>query len=91
MPFFDFSQPAGRAVIRRIVIDRKNVFETGTPAERQFPYSWANRLHVVTREAFIHVPLIERHSVVDATLPLESHPFQVPGGLLGKPLAFIHS
>jgi hypothetical protein len=67
--------------------DLRGPLELGTP----FVDRYQAPVRPVTLEAFVHVPLIERHSVVDATLPLERHPFQVPGGLLGKPLAFIHS
>lgn len=45
-------------VIGRILINRKNVFETGTKADRQFPYSWGNKLHIVTGEYYIRQELL---------------------------------
>lgn len=45
-------------VIRRIVVSRKNVFDTGTPLDRRFPYSWANKLHIVTSERYVRSELL---------------------------------
>ncbi|MFN0117955.1 MAG: hypothetical protein ACKVQC_06665 [Elusimicrobiota bacterium] len=38
--------------IRHILINRKNLFD-GTPFQKDFPFSLANRLHIVTKESFI--------------------------------------
>lgn len=41
-----------------IYINRKNVFETGRASDKQFPYSWANKIHIVTSETFIRNDLL---------------------------------
>src|SRR5581483_574542 len=54
-----YSEEAGSPVrIHRIIINRHNVFNTGTARDEQFPYSWGNKLHIVTREAFIRSELL---------------------------------
>src|SRR5258708_4411883 len=44
--------------IGRITIHRKNIFETGTKWDHVFPYSLANKVHVVTKESFIRRELL---------------------------------
>lgn len=44
----------------RIVIDRRNVFQTGSKTDDAFLYSWANRLHIVTRESAVRRELLFR-------------------------------
>lgn len=51
---------AEELVIGRILIDRGNVFATGTDWDKKFPYSWANRLHIVTRESYIRRAILFR-------------------------------
>jgi hypothetical protein len=55
-------EPALR--IGRILIDRKNVFESGDPSDKRFPYSWANALHIVTRERFVRDTLLFKEGEV---------------------------
>ncbi len=50
--------PDSTVRIHRIIINRHNVFNTGTPRDRQFPYSWGNKLHIVTQEMFIRNELL---------------------------------
>ncbi|MCG3205035.1 MAG: Outer membrane protein assembly factor BamA [Elusimicrobia bacterium] len=45
-------------MIGRIVVNRKNVFDTGTAIDHRFPYSWANKLHIVTQETYIRQELL---------------------------------
>jgi hypothetical protein len=59
--------------INRIIINRHNVFNTGTPRDRQFPYSWGNKLHIVTREMLIRSELLfKAGDVLDADALEES-------------------
>jgi len=44
--------------IGRIFIDRREIFATGTAKDHQFPYSWANKLHIVTKERFIRQEIL---------------------------------
>lgn len=44
--------------VGRIVVNRKNVFETGSVSDRRFPYSWANKIHIVTAEGYIRRELL---------------------------------
>lgn len=46
--------------VGRILVNRKNVFETNSALDRQFPYSWANKLHIVTQENYIRQELLVR-------------------------------
>lgn len=46
--------------IQKIIINRKNVFETGSATDKQFPYSWANKLHIMTQENYIRRELLFR-------------------------------
>jgi hypothetical protein len=50
--------------IGRITIDRHNVFDLGEPAFKRFPYNWANRFHIVTKERFIRRELLFREGDV---------------------------
>lgn len=58
--------------IGRIFIDRKNVFDTAEHRD-QFPYSTANKLHIVTKEKFIRSQLLFKEGdVFDVELLQES-------------------
>lgn len=46
--------------IGRISIDRENVFDLSDPKQNQFPYTWANKLHIVTREECVRRDLLFR-------------------------------
>jgi outer membrane protein assembly factor BamA len=50
--------PEGELKIGQIVINRKNIFETGTEWDKKFPYSWANKIHIVTQEYFVRRELL---------------------------------
>lgn len=65
--------PSAPLRIRRIITVRKNVFESGTPLERRFPYTWGNRLHIVTTNAAVRRDLLFREGdVFDEALIRES-------------------
>jgi hypothetical protein len=57
--------------IHRIIVNRHNVFNTGTPRDHRFPYSWGNKLHIVTQEAFIRNELLFKEGDVLDTDALE--------------------
>ncbi len=40
-------------VIGKITVSRRNVFDTGAALDKKFPYSWANAIHIVTKERYI--------------------------------------
>ncbi len=46
--------------VGNIIVNRKNVFETGKDSDKRFPYSWANKLHIVTQENYIRRELTFR-------------------------------
>ncbi len=59
--------------IRSILINRKNVFETGSRTDNVFPYSWANKIHIVTKEDTIrHALLFKEGDALDAEKISES-------------------
>lgn len=45
-------------IIDSIVIDNRNIFDTDNPEFDYFIFKWANRLHIVTREAVIRRELL---------------------------------
>ncbi len=62
--------------IHRILINSKNVFETGSVSDRHFPYSWANKIHIVTKESYIRSELLFKEGdVVDSERLQESERF----------------
>lgn len=44
--------------IERITILRKNIFDSSIPQYKKFPYSWANRFHILTKEKVIRRELL---------------------------------
>ena len=51
---------ANGAVIREVILDRRNIFDLSDPEENKWLYRWANRLHIVTRESVIDSQLLFR-------------------------------
>jgi outer membrane protein assembly factor BamA len=51
---------AGGALIREVILDRRNIFDLSDPKENKWLYRWANRLHIVTRENVIDGQLLFR-------------------------------
>lgn len=59
--------------VGKILIDRNDIFSTGTPTDNQFPYSWANKIHVVSKEEFIRRDILfHEGDALDMSLILES-------------------
>ncbi|OVE75432.1 hypothetical protein BVX98_07720 [bacterium F11] len=50
----------GQWRIGKIILNRHDVFDTGSPLDRVFPYTLANKLHVVTKEYYIRSELLFR-------------------------------
>jgi hypothetical protein len=44
----------------RILVENNNIFDPTNPSENHAPFTWANKLHVVTRERFIRNDLLFR-------------------------------
>lgn len=49
---------ADEVKVGRILVNRKTVFATGTKSDQHFPYSWANKLHILTSESYIRNELL---------------------------------
>jgi outer membrane protein assembly factor BamA len=48
------------ALVREIVLDKRNIFDLSDPKENKWLYRWANRLHIVTRDSVIDTQLLVR-------------------------------
>ena len=48
------------ALIREVILERRNIFDLSDPEENKWLYRWANRLHIVTREKVIDSQLLFR-------------------------------
>ena len=46
------------ALVREIVLDKRNIFDLSDPEENKWLYRWANRLHIVTRDSVIDTQLL---------------------------------
>ena len=46
------------AVIGRVILDKRNIFNLDDPKEDKWLYRWANRLHIVTRDGVIQQQLL---------------------------------
>ena len=51
---------SGGALIREVILERRNIFDLSDPEENKWLYRWANRLHIVTREKVIDSQLLFR-------------------------------
>ena len=51
---------ASGALVREVILDRRNIFDLSDPEENKWLYRWANRLHIVTRESVIDSQLLFR-------------------------------
>ncbi len=44
--------------IQSVTIVRKNIFDSSIPQNKKFPYSWANKFHILTKERVIQRELL---------------------------------
>lgn len=59
--------------VERIIIDRINVFNPAKPGENKPPYTWVNKLHIITRELVIRREiLLEQGELFDPYLKEQS-------------------
>src|SRR3990172_9060016 len=54
----DTNFPSTRKKIESITILRKNIFDSSIPQYKKFPYSWANKFHILTKEKVIQRELL---------------------------------
>lgn len=47
-------------MIGRIIIDQKNVFDTGKAPYDRFPYTWANAIHIISKESTVRSAILFR-------------------------------
>lgn len=71
---FLFSEETSpQVLIGKIRIHSKNVFDTGTHLDHQFPYNIANKIHLITRERFIQNEILFKSGdPLDPEIILES-------------------
>ncbi len=76
-PFLIFAEPASSSLepvhIGRIFIDRGDVFDLSVSSHNRVPYTWANAIHVVTREKYVRREILFREGdVLDRDVLKES-------------------
>ena len=54
----EIASPKPNKKIEKIVILRKNIFDSSFPQYKKFPYSWANKFHILTKEKVIQRELL---------------------------------
>ncbi|KPJ50220.1 MAG: hypothetical protein AMJ41_01705 [candidate division Zixibacteria bacterium DG_27] len=54
------ANPYDGLLVEKIIIERHPVFDPVTEKGNEFPYSWANKLHILTRERLIRKELLFR-------------------------------
>ena len=59
-PIDEAALEARGAVIGKIIIEKRNVFDTSDPRESSFFYRLANKLHIATKDSVIENQLLLR-------------------------------